>query len=62
VTHHVDDIPPTSTHVMLMGAGRVLRAGPIGEVLDAAGLSETFGLDLELERRPNGRFSAWARR
>ena len=25
-------------------------------------LSATFGLDLELERRPNGRFSAWARR
>ena len=62
VTHHVDDIPPTSTHAMLLRAGRVLRAGPIGEVLDAAGLSATFGLELDLERRPNGRFSAWARR
>ncbi len=62
VTHHVDDIPPTSTHVMLLREGRVLRAGPLADVLDAAALSETFGLALELERRPNGRFSAWARR
>lgn len=62
VTHHVDDIPPTSTHAMLLHEGRVLRSGPIADVLDAASLSATFGLDLELERRPNGRFSAWARR
>jgi iron complex transport system ATP-binding protein len=62
VTHHVDDIPPTTTHVLMMRQGRVLRCGPIDDVLDAAGLSECFGLDLALERRPNGRFSAWARR
>jgi len=62
VTHHVDDIPPTSTHVLLLRQGTVLRSGPIGDVLNASALSETFGLDLELERRPNGRFSAWARR
>jgi iron complex transport system ATP-binding protein len=62
VTHHVDDIPPTTTHAMLMRDGSILRAGPIGDVLDADGLSETFGLALTLERRPSGRFSAWARR
>jgi iron complex transport system ATP-binding protein len=62
VTHHVDDIPPTSTHVLLLRRGSVLRMGPIEEVLDGPSLSATFGLDLEVERRPNGRFSAWARR
>ncbi len=62
VTHHVDDIPPTTTHAMLLRDGKILRAGPIDDVLDAAGLSETFGLALTLERRPSGRFSAWARR
>ena len=36
--------------------------GPIDDVLDAAALSECFGLPLTLERRPDGRFSAWARR
>ena len=62
VTHHVDDIPPTSTHVLLLRRGTVLRAGPIADVLDGPALSETFGLELELERRASGRFSAWARR
>lgn len=62
VTHHVDDIPPSTTHALLLRAGRVLCRGLIDDVLDAAGLSECFGLDLQLERRPDGRFSAWARR
>jgi iron complex transport system ATP-binding protein len=62
VTHHVDDIAPTTTHALLLRDGRILRAGAIDDVLDADGLSETFGLALTLERRPSGRFSAWARR
>ncbi|MET0144578.1 MAG: ATP-binding cassette domain-containing protein [Ilumatobacteraceae bacterium] len=62
VTHHVDDIPPSSTHVFMMRAGRVLATGPIDDVLTAGALSECFGLDLTLDRRANGRFSAWARR
>jgi len=62
VTHHVDDIPPTTTHALLLRDGQILRSGPIDDVLDADALSETFGLELTLERRPSGRFSAWARR
>ncbi len=62
VTHHVDDIPPSSTHVMMLRSGRVLVDGPIDDVLTAEALSECFGLELTLERRSDGRFSAWARR
>jgi iron complex transport system ATP-binding protein len=62
VTHHVDDIPPTTTHALLLRDGQILRSGPIDDILDADALSETFGLELTLERRPSGRFSAWARR
>ena len=62
VTHHVDDIPTSTTHALLLRAGRVLRSGPIDDVLDADGLTDCFGLALALERRPDGRFSAWARR
>ncbi len=62
VTHHVDDIPPSTTHVLMLREGRVLRRGPIDDVLDAAALSDCFGLALSLERRTDGRFSAWARR
>jgi iron complex transport system ATP-binding protein len=62
VTHHVDDIPTATTHVLMLRDGRVLQRGPVDDVLDAAALSECFGLPLALERRTDGRFSAWARR
>jgi iron complex transport system ATP-binding protein len=52
ITHHVEEIPTAFTHALLLREGRVVVAGPLGEVLTADGLSETFGLALEL------RFSA----
>jgi iron complex transport system ATP-binding protein len=61
VTHHVDDVPATMTHAVLLRAGRVLAQGPPRDVLDASTLSACFGLDLCLERRPDGRLTAWAR-
>jgi iron complex transport system ATP-binding protein len=60
VTHHVDEIPPGFTHVLLLRGGRVLDAGPIDTALTAEALSATFGLALCLERRRD-RFSAFAR-
>jgi iron complex transport system ATP-binding protein len=60
VTHHVEEIPRGTTHVLLLRAGRVVAAGPIGDVLTADALSMTFGLDLALERRAE-RWTAWAR-
>lgn len=61
VTHHVDEVPAGMTHVMLLRAGRVLAAGGIEATLTAESLSECFGLPLQLERRANGRLSAYAR-
>jgi iron complex transport system ATP-binding protein len=60
VTHHVEDVPTSLTHAMLMRAGRIVAAGELEPVLTAMNLSGTFGLDLRLERRGDGRFSAWA--
>ena len=62
VTHHVDEIPPSITHAMLLRDGDAVAAGEVGSVLTAEALSECFDLRLQLERRPDGRFSAWARR
>ena len=62
VTHHVEDVPTSLTHAVLMRSGAVVASGELSEVLSAARLSETFGLDLRLERRGDGRFSAWAAR
>ena len=59
VTHHVEEIPPGFTHAMLLKKGAVTAAGPIDEVLNAANLSLTFGLELRVEKT-NGRFTARA--
>ena len=61
VTHHVDEVPPGMTHAMLLRDGHALAAGPIDEVLTSVALSDCFGLPLQLERRADGRLSAWAR-
>lgn len=60
VTHHVEEIPATTTHVLLLREGRVLGQGPVEEVLTEEALSALFGLPLELARR-RGRWSAAAR-
>ncbi len=61
VTHHVEEIPPSFTHVLLLRKGRILTAGPIEDELRADTLAECFGLSLELGRR-DGRWTAWATR
>ncbi|MGZ4589305.1 MAG: ABC transporter ATP-binding protein [Actinomycetes bacterium] len=50
VTHHVEEIPPGFTHVLLLRGGRVVAAGPIETTLTAANLSAAFGIALELQR------------
>jgi iron complex transport system ATP-binding protein len=59
VTHHVEEIPPGMSHVLLLRAGRVVAAGLARDVLTDANLSETFGLPLSVERR-DGRWYARA--
>jgi iron complex transport system ATP-binding protein len=62
VTHHVEDVPVSMTHALLMREGAALAQGPVDEVLDEDNLSDCFGLALRLDRRDDGRFSARARR
>ncbi|MEY4606881.1 MAG: hypothetical protein RLY45_1641 [Actinomycetota bacterium] len=59
VTHHLDEVPPGITHVLLLRTGDIVAAGPIERHLTDATLSECFGLELRLEHRPDGRWSAW---
>ncbi len=60
VTHHVDEIPPGMTHALCLRDGAALAAGAIDEVLTPEVLSSTFGISLRVERRDDGRFTAWA--
>jgi iron complex transport system ATP-binding protein len=50
VTHHVEEIAPGFTHLLLIRQGQVLTAGPVGEVLTSANLSRCFGLPLIVEQ------------
>ena len=56
VTHHVEEIVPGFTHVLVLKGGRVLASGPIGATLTASVLSEAFGASLRLRRR-EGRYT-----
>jgi iron complex transport system ATP-binding protein len=60
VTHHVEEIPPHFTDVLLMRSGRVVAAGPLEITLTQQNLEATFGLPLVLERHGQ-RWSARAR-
>ncbi|WP_285509447.1 ABC transporter ATP-binding protein [Actinokineospora sp. NBRC 105648] len=50
VTHHVEEIPPGFTHLLLLADGGVVAQGLITDVLTSENLSATFGQPLELER------------
>ncbi len=59
VAHHLEDLPSTTSHAVLLRAGHVLACGPADDVLGAAALSDCFGLPLQVQRR-GGRWTAWA--
>ncbi len=62
VTHHVDEVPAGMTHALLLRDGVAVAQGPIDDALTADTLGDCFGLALTLERRADGRLSAWIRR
>jgi iron complex transport system ATP-binding protein len=55
VTHHVEEIVPVFSHVLVMKAGRILSAGTKESVLNSKTLSEAFEARIELQRR-NGHY------
>lgn len=50
VTHHVEEIPPGFTHLLLLSDGGVVAQGLIEDTLTSENLSATFGQRLELDR------------
>jgi iron complex transport system ATP-binding protein len=55
VTHHVEELPPTTSHVLLLSQGRAASRGTPEQVLRAEVLSRVYGCPLEV-RRQGGRF------
>ena len=57
VSHHVEEIPPGFTHVLLLREGRVVASGPLERVLTDEVVSTTFGMPLTLSHE-DGRWAA----
>ncbi|RNL65804.1 ABC transporter ATP-binding protein [Nocardioides marmoriginsengisoli] len=57
VSHHVEEIPPGFTHVLMLRDAKVVAAGPLAEVMTEANLSTTFGMSLQLSVE-DGRYAA----
>jgi iron complex transport system ATP-binding protein len=56
-THHLEEVPPSTTHAALLRSGRVLASGPVDRILTRERLGECFDVEVEVGRR-NGRW--WA--
>ena len=50
VTHHVEEIPPGTTHVALLRAGRIVSAGSPSTVLTSGRVSACFDVAVTVER------------
>lgn len=59
VTHHLEELPETTTHAMLIADGRVVAAGSAHEVLTTERVSESFEYPITIEHR-TGRWHARA--
>lgn len=61
VTHHLEELPASTTHALLLRDGRVLAAGGVGDVLTSELASACFGHPVTIARQA-GRWAAVAAR
>jgi iron complex transport system ATP-binding protein len=57
VTHHLEEIPATTTHALLLRDAAIVAAGPIATVLTSAAVSTTFDIGVEVAHN-TGRWAA----
>lgn len=53
-THHVEEVRPLFSHILLLSKGRVCALGPVKETLNSNSLSRMFGASLVLSRCSQG--------
>ncbi len=58
VTHHLSDLIPEMTRVILMRGGKIVADGPTASTLTSERVSALFGLKLELMER-DGYYNLW---
>lgn len=61
VTHHLEELPESTTHAMVIADGRVLASGAVADVVTSEIISAAFRHPIDVSR-DGGRWSARARR
>lgn len=61
VTHHLEELPASTTHAVLVKGGRVLHSGPVAQVLTTETVSDCFAHPIRIDRGSDGRWQARAR-
>jgi len=56
VTHHVEEIMPVFSHVLILKAGKILASGKKDSTLNAASLSAAFNAPIRLKKK-SGRYT-----
>ena len=59
-THHLEELPSSTSHALLLRGGEAVSSGPVSETLTAATLTACFGIDVAI-RQEGGRWRAVAR-
>jgi iron complex transport system ATP-binding protein len=59
VTHHVEEIPASASHALVVAAGRIAASGPVAEIVTGPRLSAAYGVPITVDLR-DGRFAARA--
>ena len=57
VSHHLEELPPTITHALLLRDGRITACGPVQDVLTDDRVSDSFGIRVQVARH-GGRWTA----
>lgn len=61
VTHHLEELPPSTAHAIVMMTGRVIASGSPREVLTTDVLSRAFDFPIAVTRTEDGRFFGQAK-
>ena len=59
-THHLEELPRSTTHALLLRGGATVAAGPAHLALTETHLTACFGLEVRAERSGDGRWHAVA--
>jgi len=58
VSHHLEDLPPRTSHALLLARGEAVASGPVEDALTGETVSACFGLPVRLRRGAAGRWMA----